>query len=95
MTRFLSLLLYGNVPCGSCIQHTRVSPACELALAAQLNDGTRLGILYSAYYHQCNGPAEFVVKTIKRILMGKTGSDNNLDNDTFARVIVEYRNTST
>ena len=47
----------------------------------------------SAYYAQSNGRAEAAVKTAKRLLMDNMQGNGGLDNDRFARALLQYRNT--
>ena len=47
----------------------------------------------SAEYAQSNGRAELGVKSAKRIIRGNALPNGSLDNDKFARAIMQYRNT--
>ena len=47
----------------------------------------------SAYYPQSNGRAEAAVKSLKRILKGNTGHNGNINTDSVARALLQYRNT--
>ena len=47
----------------------------------------------SAYYAQSNGRAEAGVKSLKRLLMGNTGSKGSINNDAVASALLQYRNT--
>ena len=46
-----------------------------------------------AYYAQSNGRAEAGVKSLKRLLMGNTGSRGFINTDAVASALLEYRNT--
>ena len=48
--------------------------------------------LSSVAYPHSNCRAEIAVKTIKRLIMGNTGSNGNLDIDNFQQAILQYRN---
>ena len=50
--------------------------------------------LSSAEYTQSNGWAEVEVKSAKGIIHGNVKSDRSLNNDTAARALLQYRNTS-
>ena len=47
----------------------------------------------SAYYAQSNGRAELAVKTIKRILISNCDDKGDIDTMSFARALLQYRNT--
>jgi len=47
----------------------------------------------SAHYAQSNGRAEAAVKTAKRLLADNISRSGQLDNDKFARAILQHRNT--
>ena len=47
----------------------------------------------SAYYPQSNGRAEAGVKSLKRLLMGNTGSNGTINTDAVAQALLQYRNT--
>ena len=47
----------------------------------------------SAYYAQSNGRAEAGVKSLKRLLMGNTGSRGSINTDAVAQALLQYRNT--
>ena len=47
----------------------------------------------SAEYAQSNGRAELGVKSAKRIIRGNALPNGSLDNDKFARAVMQYRNT--
>ena len=49
--------------------------------------------LSSAYYPQSNGRAEAAVKSMKRLLLGNTGSRGNLNTDELAQALLQHRNT--
>ena len=48
--------------------------------------------LSSVVYPQCNGLAELVVKTAKRVVNGNTSPQGSLDNDNVAQAILQYWN---
>ena len=47
----------------------------------------------SAYYPRANKRAEVAVKAAKRLVMGNLGSKGTLNTDSFARALLEHRNT--
>ena len=47
----------------------------------------------SAYYAHSNGRAEAGVKSLKRLLMGNTGSKGSINTDSIAQALLQYRNT--
>ena len=47
----------------------------------------------SAYHPHSNQRAEVAVKTVKRLIMDNTGPGGSLETDSFARAILQYRNT--
>ena len=47
----------------------------------------------TAYFAQSNGRAEVAVKAAKRALRDNVGEDGSLDNDKFARAMLQLRNT--
>ena len=49
--------------------------------------------LSSVAFARSNGRAEVGVKTVKRLLMENTGPNGDLNNDSFQRAMLQYRNT--
>ena len=49
--------------------------------------------LSSSYFPHSNTRAELGVKAMKRLVRGNTGSNGELDNNTFGRALLMYRNT--
>ena len=49
--------------------------------------------LSSAYYPQSNGRAELAVKVAKKIILGNSGANGDINNELVAQALLQHRNT--